>query len=175
MTYQQEKLQMIYWLIVNRPHFDRQVNAFYHYLQAHPSFLSLLEFSDQVIFAPLAFKISYQQTQESYFTYFKGDYSYQSIDQAFHDFRLNARSQKKIYYIELDCQDYYYYCQKMNIFVENPFAPLCGDLLKEVDYTADQLAKEGQRQVLMEHINQALIEHDRSKFDVLTNILRQAT
>lgn len=157
----QAKKTFLSWILKNYSHPNPEVNVFLAFLQAQADTLAYLEFSSQIAYAPRGIKLFYQPEESlDVIKYYKGNQSYNRVDQAFHDFRLNCVKEKQTYYIEFDFPDYIYQAMKQGAYVELPYLPL---RLDEIDQLNDQLqglTQEAYKDYLWQRINQALETHN---------------
>ncbi|MGF3066311.1 YpiB family protein [Facklamia sp. P12945] len=152
----QDKHLFLNWMILNHPHPNREIMIFLAYLQMRPSELQWVEFSHDVIYAPRGIKISYPPLQEPPLVYYKEDYIYHQIDQAFHDFRLNSLKKGQSFYIEFDLADYQLEAMQRGLLKENPFVPIQMKALDQVNQSLHQISRQAYKQMIMEKIDGAL-------------------
>lgn len=171
MERRERKLAFLRQFIQAHPHPHYEVRALIHYLISQSASLDYLEFADQVAYAPRGLLIRYQDLHgQPGLTYYKESYTYEAVDQAFHDFRLNALQEKTTFYLEFDLPDFYYEALRQDVLVENPFQPLyLGDLDQIRDATL-ALSQSACRQMIMRQIDQAL---DAKNFDLVETYLGQ--
>lgn len=171
MERRQRKQAFLRQLITRHPHPHYEVRALLQYFISQASCLDYLEFSDQVVYAPRGLFIRYQNlADQAALSYYKASYCYEAIDQAFHDFRLNALQEKNIFYLEIDLPDFYYEGLKQDVLVDNPFQPLYLGQLDQIRDETQALSQHARRQVIMHQIDQAL---EAKNYDLVESYLGQ--
>ncbi|MCR8968964.1 YpiB family protein [Facklamia sp. 7083-14-GEN3] len=161
----QDKHLFLNWIILNHPHPNREIMIFLAYLQMKPSELQWIEFSHDVIYAPRGIKIAYPPLQDQALVYYKEDYIYHRIDQAFHDFRLNSLKKDQPFYLEFDIADYQLEAMQRGVLKENPFVPIQMKDLDQVNQSLDQISRQAYKRIIMNKINDALEKNNYDKID----------
>ncbi|MBG9979847.1 YpiB family protein [Facklamia sp. DSM 111018] len=167
------KADFIKWLLSTYPYLNYEINAFFKYLLYNQSVLKFIEFSDHVEYAPRGIWISLQPDTEPFFKYYKDQYTYQSIEQAFHDFRLNVMRHKLTFFLEIEVSDYFLKASHLNVFQENPYVPLYMTDLKKLDQETLSISKEAFRRYLMNEIDHALDQGKFSHLDQMAHTLEK--
>lgn len=97
------------------------------------------------------------------FKYYKDQACYLMIEQAFHDFRLNALREKQIFYLELNFPQYLYEILYRDLLVENPYVPLHMKAIDQISIFTQGVSKEAHKMIVKSYMDQALDEGDYEK------------
>lgn len=103
------------------------------------------------------------------FKYYKDQSLYLMMEQAFHDFRLNALREQQIFYLELNFPQYLYEILYRDLFVENPYVPLHMKAIDQIDSLTQGASETAHKIIMKRKMDQALDEGDYDKFNDYLN------
>ncbi|WP_153863168.1 YpiB family protein [Fundicoccus ignavus] len=166
----QRKRQFIEYLLQKYHHVNPTVTYLLNYLKTQPNTMDSIIFTENVKYAPRGIYISYQQSTQVPFVYYKDQLSYTMCEQAFHDIRLNSKFNQQKFYLELNIPDYFQQLYYLDIFEENPFLPENEELIQSTDVHLERLSIEANIQQLSRKLDAALEKH---QFEEVSYYLKQ--
>lgn len=160
MEINERKLLFLKWLIANYRHVNPSVNYLLQFLSTNQDLVKYIHFSEGVKYAPRGIYISFQETSQIPFIYYKDKLSYTLCEQAFHDIRLNNRQSKENFYLEINIPHLYQELYRFDVFADNPYIPENVIYLEQLERNLYQFSLDAKLLLLKKNLDRALEKHN---------------
>lgn len=170
----QRKRQFLQWLLQHFRHNNPVVNQFIHYLMTEPNCVQYVTFTEAAHFSPRGIYISYRTQTDTPFMYYKQHRQFPLCEQAFHDFRLNAKMSKEQFYFEIDIPNVYSVLYQFDVFEENPYLPVPDDFEETNDEWLSDLSRDMQINFWRTKIDESLEQHNYEMVEYYLQLIEKA-